>query len=122
MSRKKTNTGKASSIGKQIIEGLTDFRNALRDGAEIEECFTVRTVELDLEPQHYTPDDVRRVRDELHASQAVFAKLLGVSPKTVRAWEQGERTPNPMARRFLDEIDVDRERWLSRLRESTVKT
>jgi hypothetical protein len=29
-----------------------------------------------------------------------------VSPMTVRSWEQGLRQPSPIARRFLDEIEM----------------
>lgn len=106
---------KGSTFGGQIIGGLASLRDALKDGASIEERFTVRTVELDLEPQAYDGDAVRRVRRALSASQAVFAKILGVSRSTVQAWEQGDRTPSPMASRFLDEIDADADRWRQRL-------
>jgi DNA-binding XRE family transcriptional regulator len=40
----------------------------------------------------------------LNASQAVFARFLGVRPTTVRAWECGNNVPSDMAARFLDEI------------------
>ena len=36
---------------------------------------------------------VKRVRHRLHASQAVFAKYLNVSPKLVQAWEANRRKP-----------------------------
>ena len=34
-------------------------------------------------------------------SQAVFARLLNVSTKTVQSWEQGVRTPSHASRRLL---------------------
>jgi DNA-binding XRE family transcriptional regulator len=34
-------------------------------------------------------------------SQAVFAKVLYVSPKTVQSWEQGVRVPSMAARRRI---------------------
>ena len=34
-------------------------------------------------------------------SQAVFAKVLYVSPKTVQSWEQGVRVPSMAARRLI---------------------
>jgi hypothetical protein len=43
-------------------------------------------------------------RAEALKGQEVFAHLLGVSPMTIRSWEQGSRRPSPIARRFLDEI------------------
>ena len=46
------------------------------------------------------------MRELIGASQEVFAQLLAVSPMTVRSWEQGLRRPSPIARRFLDEIEM----------------
>jgi putative transcriptional regulator len=34
-------------------------------------------------------------------SQAFFARLFNVSPKTVQSWEQGQRTPSQAAQRML---------------------
>jgi DNA-binding transcriptional regulator YiaG len=53
-------------------------------------------------------------------SQAVFAKLLGVSLNTVRAWEQGVNHPSDMACRFLDEIRRDPAYWVRRLKEAVI--
>lgn len=127
MSTKKTRSEapQASSVGEQVVEGLRTFRDTLRDenagGEAVEKRFTVRRVKLDLRPPDYAAADVRRVRRELQASQSVFARLLGVSASTVRAWERGERIPSPMARRLLHEIRTDRERWRRRLREASVQ-
>jgi len=63
---------------------------------------------------------VRRTRGLLRASQAVFARFLGVSVKTVRAWEQGFNVPSDMACRFMDEIRRDPSYWLRRLRSAIV--
>jgi transcriptional regulator with XRE-family HTH domain len=57
-------------------------------------------------PSLYPPARVRAVRELIGASQEVFARLLAVSPMTVRSWEQGLRQPSPIARRFLDEIEM----------------
>ena len=108
------------SVGTRIIQGLTEFRDALRSGEKISERFTVRTVELRLEPRAFSDEDVRSVRSKMGLSQAIFAKFLGVSVKTVRSWEQGKRQPSDMACRFLDEISRDPEHWKRRLREELV--
>lgn len=39
----------------------------------------------------YSPGDIRAVRDRLNMSQSEFADLFDVSPRTVQAWEQGQR-------------------------------
>ena len=36
---------------------------------------------------------IKEIRKKRNCSQTVFAKLLNVSPSSVRQWEQGKRTP-----------------------------
>jgi putative transcriptional regulator len=51
---------------------------------------------------------VKRLRTEtLGVSQAVFARLLGVSPKLVEAWESGRNTPAGPVRRLFELIERD---------------
>ena len=45
--------------------------------------------------------DVKRIRSDLRLSQGEFAAMMGVSVRTVRAWEQGIRSPEGPARRLL---------------------
>jgi putative transcriptional regulator len=107
-------------IEKDIIEGLTQFRDALKSGERIEKRFTVRTVELDLQPMEFDSESVREVRMRLGVSQAVFAKILGVKASTVESWEQGRNTIPQMACRLLEEIQRDPQYWIKRL-EGAVK-
>ena len=53
----------------------------------------------------YQPADVARVRLALNLSQRGLASVLGVSPRTVEAWEGGKNTPNGSARNLLYLID-----------------
>lgn len=110
-----------SSAGAKIVGGLTEFRDALKEGAKIDERFTVRTVELDLHPHSYGADDVKGIRNLLGLSQALFAKFLGVDLGTVRSWEQGKNPPSPMACRFMDEIRNSPDHWKGRLNQA-IKT
>lgn len=106
------------SAGAEIIEGLTEFRDAIKGGEKVENRFTVRTVELDLQPllpRKYGPDDVKATRNRLCVSQAIFAQLLGISLKLVQSWEQGQREPEMLARHVLDDINRNPSRWLERL-------
>lgn len=45
--------------------------------------------------------EIKEVRSNLGVTQAVFASLLGISVKTVEAWEQGMRKPSGSACRLL---------------------
>ena len=111
-----------SPLGAEIVGALTEFRDALANGTPIEKQFTIRTVRLNLRPSVYGAEDVKRTRQLLNMSQALFAEYLGVSVQTIRAWEQGKKAPSPMARRFLDEIAANPDYHRSRLRKLTVKS
>lgn len=106
--------------GRAIIKGLTELVETVELGTPVEQKYTVRTVDLDLKPREYDREDVVGTRCLLKASQAVFAKFLGVKTTTVQAWEQGHRPPSGVACRMMDEIRRDPGYWLARLRESIV--
>ena len=115
---RKAGTSGRRSPGPELLESLTELEDALETSASIPSRFTMRTVEMNLEPREYDATEVRRIRDGLKASQGVFAKLLGVSIKTVQAWEHGNNPPTPTARRLLDIIDEDPKPWEHKLRAS----
>ena len=97
---------KLSSRGARIVKALNQFADDLAAGTPIETKYTVRQVRVIPKPSLYPPARVRAVRELIGASQDVFAQLLAVSPMTIRSWEQGSRQPSPIARRFLDEIEM----------------
>jgi len=45
--------------------------------------------------------DVLAVRARLRVSQAAFARILNVSPRTVQAWEASARRPSDAALKLL---------------------
>lgn len=91
-------------LATELLEGMQEFTEALESSSEISEQFNVRTIKLNLQPTDYSAEAARAARELLGASQAVFAEFLGVSVKTVQAWEQGINPPSGMAARFMDEI------------------
>ncbi|MCI0380482.1 MAG: helix-turn-helix domain-containing protein [Gemmataceae bacterium] len=103
------------SVEKRIVDRLQEFTEALERGEKISDKFTIRRVVRRVEPKPYEPRAVKKVRQSLGASQSVFALFLGVSVKTISAWEQGVNPPNRMARRFMDEIRKDPEHYRKRL-------
>jgi putative transcriptional regulator len=109
-----------SAAGAEIVGALNGFLAALREGGDLAKRFTVRTVELNLQPGVSTGADIKTIRASLGLSQPLFARFLGVSVKAVRAWERGERRPTAMARRFLDEIAIAPDHWRRRLGELIV--
>lgn len=52
-------------------------------------------------PQPRSKAKIVSLRHNLKCSQAIFAKLLNVSVKTIQAWEQGARKPSDAALKLL---------------------
>jgi putative transcriptional regulator len=45
--------------------------------------------------------DIHRLRKQVGASQSKFARMIGVSERTLQNWEQGRRSPQGPARALL---------------------
>jgi putative transcriptional regulator len=60
--------------------------------------------------------DITQLREKLGLSQDRFAALFGLSPRTVRNWEQGIRHPEGPARILLQVIDREPEAVMRALR------
>ena len=58
--------------------------------------------ELCLTPvEKLSPQEIKAIREEAHASQTVFARHLNVTPLAVSQWERGERSPSGPALKLL---------------------
>ncbi len=112
---------KSPSIAEELIAGFTELADALEAGGDIGAEFNCYQMQLDLRPETCTPQRVKEVRKRLGASQAVFAKFLGVTAKSVSQWERGVSEPMPIACRFMDEIRRNPAYYITRLRESMVR-
>jgi putative transcriptional regulator len=107
------------SAGARILAATEEATELLRSEGLQSRRLTVRTYRLPPAPRDYRPEDVKRVRELLGASQAVLAGFLGVNVNTVRSWEHGKRPPQAIARRFLSEIESDPAYWRRRIGEET---
>ena len=58
---------------------------------------------------HYKSNEVKKIRQKLDLTQKSFAFLMGVSVKTVEAWESGTNEPNGTARRMLSLFNREKE-------------
>jgi putative transcriptional regulator len=75
---------KSRNIGEEILQGIRDVK-AGRTGRR----FTVDSYAI------------VRAREKSGLTQAEFAKLLGVSVRTLQDWEQGRREPNAAAQTLI---------------------
>jgi putative transcriptional regulator len=115
-------TPDSTSAGARILAAIEEATEVLRSEGRESPRLTVRSYKIPAAPRDYRPDDVKRVRELVGASQAVLAGFLGVSVNTVRSWEQGKRPPQPIARRFLAEIEADPNYWRRRIVQESFET
>jgi putative transcriptional regulator len=105
-----------TTFGDELVNSFKDFFARTERGKPI----TLRTVSLDLRIQEHSAEEIQKIRQSLNISQAVMAKLLGVSVLTIQSWEQGTRKPSQMACRFLDDIARSPAHWKKRLLDAVV--
>lgn len=74
-----------------LTEGIDHARGEL----------TLKTTVVPEAPPDIDAKTLISLREAAAMSQAVFASLLHVSPKTVQSWEQGVRVPSMAARRLI---------------------
>ena len=103
------------------MKALDQLADDVEAGIPLGSKYTVRQVRVIPKPSAYPPARVKAVRELVGASQEVFAQLLAVSPMTVRSWEQGSRQPSPIARRFLEEIEMAPSHFRGRILTAAVK-
>jgi putative transcriptional regulator len=82
-------------LAERLEAGLTEAIQAAKGE------LTLRTVQVPAPPPEITAKEVTFLRTKSGMSQAVFARVLNVSTKTVQSWEQGERRPSRAALRIL---------------------
>jgi putative transcriptional regulator len=67
-----------------------------------------RKTKLTIKPiTAFNTDDIKRIRQKTGLSQVVFASSLGVSTKTVEAWENGRNKPEGASCRLLEVVRDD---------------
>ncbi len=98
MKRKSTRTAAFS----KLEAGLEDAIAYHRGGRKL----TVRDVELK-PPSPMGAKEVLAIRARLRVSQAAFARILNVSPRTVQAWETSARRPSDAALKLLSVAKKD---------------
>jgi DNA-binding transcriptional regulator YiaG len=115
-------THHSGPAGSRILAAIEEATEILRSEGLESKRLTVRTYKVAPTPRGYQPGDVKRVRALLGTSQAVLASFLGVNVNTIRSREQGKRLPQPIACRFLSEIEADPAYWRQRIGQEAFET
>jgi putative transcriptional regulator len=85
------------SVYESIIQGLNeavDYQQGKMKARKMK--ITIKPVEC------FNTEEIKHIRQKTGLSQVVFAGSLGVSPKTVEAWENGRNRPEGASRRLLE--------------------
>lgn len=85
---------------EDFVELKTSLQQALEHARG--ERRDLRTTILPAPPKPMKRREIIKLRQRLNCSQAVFARALNVSIKTVQAWEQGVREPSDAALKLLN--------------------
>lgn len=83
-----------------LLKSVTGFVEQVKTGA----AKNLRITDVAVPPRlpARSAADVRRVRESLGVSQAVFAAFLNVPARTVVSWENSQRQPSGAALKLLD--------------------
>ena len=84
------------NMKRNLFEELSDGFQALKDERQGKVTLKQHPVKLLLAPQ-VTTDELVKLRERLHLSQAVFARYLRINKRTLENWEQGRAKPNAQA-------------------------
>ena len=101
---------------KGLDEAIKINKNALKGRRQKIEVSSV---------QAFSYNEIKSVRLSLELTQNTFAQILGVSIKTVEAWEKGTNSPNGPARRVIgmlkDDPKLIESLYLSEIKESIIE-
>ncbi len=90
------------SVYESIITGLNEVIDYEKGKG------TARVMKCTVAPiPDFTAEEIKSLRHTLNMTQNTFAALMGVSSKTVEAWEAGTNVPLGTARRMLGLLKSD---------------
>ena len=92
-----------------------DLREGLQQAIDFEKgTGKAKTTVFMISPvTKYSNKEIKAIRNKAGMTQTVFANYMGVSKKTVEAWELGRTHPTGPACRLLNILDQGKENELS---------
>jgi len=90
------------NIYESIMQGLNEAI-AYEKGENTARSNTITIAPL----PDVSASEIKELRRSLNMTQSTFAAVMGVSNKTVEAWEKGTNTPAGTARRMMGMLIAD---------------
>jgi len=90
-------------MDNSILDVVHDTAKGLHN-AGVMDVQTMREFDAACLPpiEHYTARQIKQIRLDNKASQAVFAAFLNASISTIRQWEQGDKKPSGPSLKLLN--------------------
>lgn len=92
-----------SNVYESIMNGLSE---AIEDAQSCDKKLKRRVVTV-VPVKEYTASEIKKIRISTGMSQKLFASYMGVSDKTVEAWESGTNHPSGAASRILNMMEMN---------------
>jgi DNA-binding transcriptional regulator YiaG len=90
-------------LGQELISGMKEAVEHARGVKKLR----MSSMDIPQPAREWRKDQIAYLRKRrFGVSQPVFASLLSVTASTVRAWEQGLKSPSGAARRLLELADM----------------
>lgn len=87
-------------LKESLDELITDFKE--NEGRNLK----TTTLKMTVTPiKKFDGANIREIRKRNNLTQSILAKYLGVSKKTIEAWESNKNKPNGPSSRLLEMID-----------------
>lgn len=94
---------KHTKLGQSIIEGLNDVIEYEKGKKKLRTSL----LQIPAPAPHWSKKRISDIRkNSFKVSQPVFAALLGVKPSTIKAWEQGLKSPSGAASRLIQILSL----------------
>lgn len=93
-------------MSKYYNDLLASIEDAIDDANSKEKKLKRRIVTI-IPVKEYHSEEIKEIRKNTGLSQKLFASYLGVSAKTVEAWEAGTNQPSGAASRLLHMMEMD---------------
>ena len=92
---------------------MSDIFNSIKSGLEEaiqheKGLLKARTNKISISPiKTFSPEQIKMIRTREGMTQALFARFMGVSPKTIEAWEAGTNKPAGPASRMFELLEKE---------------
>ena len=92
-----------------------DLKEGLQEAIEFEKgrISAKKTTYMIAPVKEFNPSEIRTIRTEAGMTQTIFACYMGVSKKTVEAWEAGRSHPTGPAFRLMGILSEHKEQAIS---------